>query len=70
MIEQIRIDWFIVSKQAMDQQDYRILGGSIAQTETWRLFMNNWIKDEIPYEATPHSPGAPCFYFIPQEIDG
>ena len=70
MIEQIQIDWFIVSKQAMDQQDYRILGGSIAQTETWRLFMNNWIKDEIPYEATPHSPGAPCFYFIPQEIDG
>lgn len=70
MIEKIQIDWFIVSKQAMDQQDYRILAGSIAQTDAWRLLMNNWIKDEIPYEATPHSPGAPCLYFIPQEIEG
>lgn len=64
------VNWLIVSKHAMDRQDYRILAGSIDDPEPWRLRFKHWIKDEVPLEANSASPGAPYYYFIPEKIDG
>lgn len=69
-ITNIKINWFIVSKHAMDRQDYRILAGNISDPEPWRVRFKNWIKEEVPLEATATCPGAPFYYFIPEVIEG
>lgn len=63
-------NWFIVSKHSLDNMDYRILAGSIVETESWQRRFKAWIKDEVSVEATVYSPGAPYYYFIPETIDG